>query len=345
MNSLIDFSLREFYTTQIESKVDFLRKLNEIIDWEKFRPILENMYSNNEGVGGRPNVDVIVMFKVLCLCESYNLSYRAAELEILDRISFQHFLGYPERFPDKSTIWAFKERMCKYNVDKPVWEELQRQINACGYTVKKGVSQDATFIDADPGHKPKDTPRGDEAKTRRSRDGTFAKKYGKTHFGYKMHTKIDNDYEFIRDVKTTTASVHDSKVDLSKKGEVAYRDRGYFGTKTVGFNATMERSVRNHPIGIRSILRNKRISRKRSAVERPYAQIKRQQMKAGRVRVTTLKRVNIGCMVDCFMYNILHLRTLFTKKSENVPLEKKVTARLRNKMAGNLTDLFSLLSI
>ena len=115
MNSLIDFSLREFYTTQIESKVDFLRKLNEIIDWEKFRPILENMYSNNEGVGGRPNVDVIVMFKVLCLCESYNLSYRAAELEILDRISFQHFLGYPERFPDKSTIWAFKERMCKYN--------------------------------------------------------------------------------------------------------------------------------------------------------------------------------------------------------------------------------------
>jgi IS5 family transposase len=67
---------------------------------------------------------------------------------------------------------------------------------------------------------------------------------------------------YIREIETTTASVHDTQVDLSKPGEVAYRDKGYFGADSKGHNATMNRSVRGHPIGIRDILRNKRISKK-----------------------------------------------------------------------------------
>ncbi len=55
----------------------------------------------------------------------------------------------------------------------------------------------------------------DEAKTRRSRDGTWTKKGGKSHFGYKLHNIIDRDYELIRRFKTTTASVHDSYVDIT----------------------------------------------------------------------------------------------------------------------------------
>jgi hypothetical protein len=58
-----------------------------------------------------------------------------------------------------------------------------------GLKVKHGVIQDATFITYDPGHARADKPRGDEAKTRRSRDGTWAKKGGKSFFGYKTHTK------------------------------------------------------------------------------------------------------------------------------------------------------------
>ena len=53
--------------------------------------------------------------------------------------------------------------------------------------VKKGIIQDATFITADPGHAKKDKPRGDEAKTRRSKDGTWAKKGSKSFFGYKLN--------------------------------------------------------------------------------------------------------------------------------------------------------------
>jgi IS5 family transposase len=72
-------------------------------------------------------------------------------------------------------------------------------------------------------------PRGEQAETRRSRDGTWAKKGSKSHFGYKLHILMDRDYQLIRRFETTTASLHDSGIDLSRKGGTIYRDKGYFG--------------------------------------------------------------------------------------------------------------------
>ena len=90
---------------------------------------------------------------------------------------------------------------------------MQSQLDTLGLQIKQGMIQDATFIHSDPGHAKADKPRGDEAKTRRSRDGTWTKKGGKSHFGYKLPNIIDRDYELIRRFKTTTASVHDSYVN------------------------------------------------------------------------------------------------------------------------------------
>lgn len=71
--------------------------------------------------------------------------------------------------------------------DKEIWAELQKQLDNLDYKVGKGVTQDATFVTSDPGHTPKDTPRGDKANTRRCKDGTWAKKGAKYYFGYKVH--------------------------------------------------------------------------------------------------------------------------------------------------------------
>ena len=62
-----------------------------------------------------------------------------------------------------------------------------------------------------------------------------------------MHVKTDLDVRLIRAVEATSASVHDSRVDLSLPGEVVYRDKGYFGVRPRGFDATMRRGVRGHP--------------------------------------------------------------------------------------------------
>lgn len=139
-------------------------------------------------------------------------------------------------------------------------------------------------------------------------------KNGKIHYGYKLHTIIDTTHDLIRRIETTTANVHDSQVDLSEKGEVVYRDRGYQGAKCKGHSATMKRGARGHPIGMRDKLRNMRISRKRSKGERPYAVIKN-IFHAGLVKVTTLQRVRVKNMLAAFCYDLYQLKTIDLKKS------------------------------
>lgn len=178
-----------------------------------------------------------------------------------------------------------------------------------GFSIKRGVIQDASFITSDPGHAKKDKPRGKEANTRRSKDGTWSKKGNRSYFGFKMHTLVDKENQFIREVATSTASVHDSQVDLSDEGQTVYRDRGYYGVKPKGsMDKTMKRATRNHPLSEKDKRRNKAISRIRSLVERPYAVIKR-VFKSGHVLVTTIERVHMKNVFSCFAYNLYRLNS------------------------------------
>ncbi|WP_373840349.1 hypothetical protein [Methanospirillum sp.] len=64
-----------------------------------------------------------------------------------------------------------------------------------------------------------------------------------------MHTLVDKDFLFIREIATTTASLHDSKIDLTKPGQTVYRDKGYFGVKPeASMDKTIHRVTRNHPL-------------------------------------------------------------------------------------------------
>ena len=308
MDSLKAFFLSEVYK-ETRKLGDRLAPVDSLIDWEAFRPIVQGLYDNKGPRGGRPNVDEVVMVKLLVLQEWYGLSDPELERQVVDRISFRRFLGYPERVPDSTTVWLFRERLAETGKDRAVWAELQRQLDEKGLSVRKGVAQDASFITADPGHAPAEEPRGGEARTRRSRDGTWAKKGSRSSFGYKLHLKSDTDLDLIRELETTTASVHDSRVDLSREGEVVYRDKGYFGVKPRGFDATMRRGVRGRPLGIRDRLRNRRINRRRAPVERPFAVIKR-VFGAGHVLVTTVARVHVKMVFACLCFNLIQLSTL-----------------------------------
>ena len=91
-----------------------------------------------------------------------------------------------------------------------------------------GIMQDASFITSDPGHAKSDTLHGEEAKTRRSKGGTWAKKGTKSYFGYKLHGAMDEGFSLISGIEVTTAKVHDSQVDLANEGEARYADKGLF---------------------------------------------------------------------------------------------------------------------
>ena len=291
MDSFIAFALRKKYES-VEKLGDPLSDIGCLFDWERFRPLLGDMYNNKSEKGGRPNYDEVLMIKVLVLAQWYGLTDKALEREISDKVSFMNFLGFPEKAPDSSTIWLFRERLIEAGKYDVLWDEVNRQLEFLSLEIKKGTIQDATFITADPGHAKADKPRGDEAKTRRSKDGTWTMKGSKSFFGYKLHSKVDTEYGLIRDLETTTASLHDSQVDLSEEGEVVYRDKGYFGVEAKGYSATMNRSTRGHPLDIWNEMRNQRIGKKRAPGERHYAVIKR-VFKAAHVMVTTVARVHV----------------------------------------------------
>lgn len=304
MDSFTTWILRGLSSKQSKSR---LLQISDLVDWSPIRQILDEMYSNKSEKGGRPNCDVILMFKILILQRWYGLSDLEVERQMVDRLSFMAFLGFPDPFPDSRTIWLFRERMVRTEKEKVVWAELQRQLDAMGLQVKRGTIQDATFIEADQGSSKK--PRGDAAKTRRSRDGTGAKKGNEFHFGYKLHQKTDIDYCLIREIETTTAKLHDSQVDLSTKDEIVLRDRGYFGAPAIGIDFTMKRRTTEKTLGELDKERNRLISVLRSPGERPHAVIKR-VFGAGRVLVTTVQRVSVMMMVTAFAFNLYQLCTL-----------------------------------
>jgi transposase, IS5 family len=309
MDSFTVWLLKGLHSKQEKSR---LSQISNMIDWNPFRQILEEMYENKSAKGGRPNIDVILMFKILILQKWYGLSDLEVERQMADRISFMAFLGFPDPFPDSRTIWLFKQRIADTGKDEMVWAELQRQLDAMGLHVKRGTIQDATFIEADPGSPKK--PRGNDAKTRRSRDGTWANKGNETHFGYKLHQKTDIDYSLIREIETTTASLHDSQVDLSIENEIVLRDRGYFGAEAIGIDFTMKRRTSEKQLGALDKERNRLISILRAPGERPHAVIKR-VFGMGRVLVTTIRRAHVELMVTAFAFNLYQLCTL---KKDNI---------------------------
>ena len=307
MNSFMNYGLRQAYD-RLSKFGDPLCEANELLDWERFRPIAEELYNNKTEKGGHPNIDVVVMIKILVLQQWYGLSDQRMERELANNVSFMNFLGFPETIPDSTTIWLFRERLTKEGKINAIWQELQRQLDSKGLVVKEGSIQDATFITSDPG-RPGNESRGEKAKTRRSRDGTWTKKGEEYYFGFKLHNKVDVQYGLIRSLETTTASVHDSQVDLSSKGERVYRDKGYFGASAKGRSVTMYRATRGHPLSKWDRLRNLLISKIRAPGERPFAVIKT-VFKAAHVLVTTVQRVNVKMAFTAIAYNLYQLRTL-----------------------------------
>ena len=81
------------------------------------------------------------------------------------------------------------------------------------------------------------------------------------------------------------------------------------GVEIRGFSAAMRRAVRGRPLDIWNRPRNRRINRKKSPGERPFAVIKR-VFNAEHVRATTVPRLRVKMAFSCFCFNLFQLGTL-----------------------------------
>ena len=103
---------------------------------------------------------------------------------------------------------------------------MSKSINTTGefYFGVFGEKLTAVYT-SDPGHEKHEETR-ELGHTTRSKDETFTKKNNRTFFGYKGHILTDiNPVPLIRSYAVTTASTHDSKIDLSKWNTGIQRQR------------------------------------------------------------------------------------------------------------------------
>lgn len=314
------FILEEQYK-KVKGLGDRLELMKHQIDWRLFVPLVKSVFHDNKETGGRPHTDELVVVRSMLLQGWYDLSDQELEFQCYDRLSFRNFLGFPEKIPDFTTIWKIRDRLEETGMDTFIMAELQKQLDEKGLKVEKGMIQDAAFIEADLGkkryRKEKNAKKKGETityseKQRRhmDKDGSFSVKHGQVHYGYKSHIKMDIDHHLIRDITVTTASVHDSEIDLATPQDVIYRDRGYTGKET---KAKGNGSMKRGNLTPHEKLRNKRISKKRAPGERPFSVVKR-VFHGERTQVKTLGRVRVKETFKYFAYDLYQLVTLERKR-------------------------------
>ncbi len=305
MKTLVDFVLHEKYS-KIKSLRSDLGEVKKLVDWDSFLALFPKL----DYRVGRRGYHTIIKLKLLFLQAWYGISDEELEYQVNDRLSFQQFLDFPESIPDYSTVWRFREYLTESDIAEKIWDELQRQINGHNLKIKEGVIQDARFIHAEPGKTNSGMDnRGREAKTTRSKDGTWTKKNAKSIFGFKLHTMMQRGSKIITEMALTTASTHDNGIDLAKETDINYRDRGYSGSKT---KAKGDATMKKGNLTLKQKLRNKRIAKKRAEGEHPYGMMER-KFKAGRTKLTIIPRVYVQQMFVSFVYNVSRLRFLLTK--------------------------------
>ena len=232
----------------------FLRKLEEVVDWEVFAPKLIRLY-RGKAKRGRPPYNPVVILKILVLSYLYDLSERQVERHVNDSLSAKWFLGLAvdEAAPDHSTLTKFKQRIEREGKEA-VLEELLGEVVLMA--LRKGVEfgsiqlVDSTHSLADV-NVAKDDQRRREGKPRRdsgARWGVKGKRrkrgegeeQGETEplyfYGYKMHTAMNAESEMITSLVVTGGNAHDGKqfptlVEKDREQELPVEtyaaDRGY----------------------------------------------------------------------------------------------------------------------
>jgi IS5 family transposase len=218
--------IAEAFASQRLGQNKALEKIAAEVKWYRFAKLLAKL--EPEGAG-RPPYDPLVMFKALLLAQLYDLSDAELEQALNDRVSFRRFLGLALEHdaPDHTTLCRFRNRLSAAGIADRLFGELDRQLEARGFLLKRGTMVDATMVAA-----AVPPPRGDDLDEATDPDARFAKNAssGETTYGYKAHVAVDQGSRLIRAALLTPANVNETTVaDALIQGDeqAVYADKGY----------------------------------------------------------------------------------------------------------------------
>src|SRR5215204_5093489 len=115
---------------------DPLEAMTQAVDFEAFRPMLEEALAYSDGAkGGRPPYDPVAMFKALILAAQNNVSDAGMEFLIRDRLSWMRFLGFElgRPTPDENTIRLFREKLTRAGAIRRLFDLFDAQLDTSNY--------------------------------------------------------------------------------------------------------------------------------------------------------------------------------------------------------------------
>jgi transposase, IS5 family len=331
---------------KLEQYTGVLSKLDELIDWAGLAAAV-NKVTGREAArpqGGRPPYPTAVLLKIVVLQQLYgNLSDEQMEYALLDRLSWQRFIGMAEArdLPDARTLWAFKNLIAGGGGADALFSEVSHQLAQAGFGAKGGQLIDATIVEV-----PKtrvsqesrdklnrgETPDHWSAKriAHTDSDARWTMKHQEWFYGYKGHINADQQHKLIRAIVVTKANV-DDRVPLEKlletdptrleSGKTIHADKGYDAQatrdllKTKGLKDGVARKDNAQRYDqTDNEARNKALSRIRARVEHVFGGWEKTMGK--RLRSIGERRARSMMIVQATVYNLRRLVTLVTGMAE-----------------------------
>lgn len=320
---------------ELHTMGDPLARLDEVIDWTLFAPVLARLpKAEPSGLGGRPRYDPLLMFKALVIQNLYQLSDAQLQFQLTDRLSFKRFLGLSnaDKSPDEKTFWAFREILTKHEFIAPLFETFHSALQARGMFARKGQIVDATFVEVPRQRNSREenariktgaSPDGWEDHPQKARqkdvDARWATKNHERHYGYKNHVKVDSQSKLIESYTVTSASVHDSQAleELIEEGDpTTYVDSAYTGAACEAIFAQrnvkakpIARAYRNKPLNGTQKRINRARSRTRVRVEHVFATM-RMCMRSGWNRCIGMIRNRVMIAMTNLVYNMVRFEQI-----------------------------------
>ena len=331
----------EFTIDALSAMGNPLEELSKYIDFEMFRPTLEEVLLTKEckTPAGRKPIDVVLLFKIMFLQRYYGLGDHQIQYQIIDRTSFRQFLGLHTvaEVPDEKTIWLSKDKLSKAGAFDLLFDKFRGELDSKGLSFNEGKIIDATFVEAprqrntkeenkqikegnggslwnsEDGDSDREKQRKRNKKIHKDIDASWTKKRGERYYGYKGHVKADKKSKLIERYKATTAKLHDSNViaeilEESDKGQDLYLDAGYEAKEDVvracGMNPIIcEKGHRGHPLTDEQKKNNREKSRSRCRIEHIFGFIEG-AMHGSIVRSIGMLRAAANIALTCLVYNI-----------------------------------------
>lgn len=306
-----------------------LSKLDRLVDWEPLVETISVIDKTSKTTGGRPRKKLLWMLKAIFLQSLFSLSDPELEDQLIDRLSFQRFVGInlDQEIPDFTTFWRFKEALSEQGLDEDIFDDIDEQLEAKGLIIKKGTIVDASIIPSSnrPLSNKKREELAEEPSSQIDTDAKSTYKGGSYYFGYKGHIGVDVESKLIRKVTFTPANSHDStqtKELMSSDEASLFGDKAYFDShhkklaRECGwFYGVLDKAKRNQPLSSSQKKRNRKFSRVRSAVEHPFAWMK---TKAGlaAMRAKNQVRNRLRFTFACIGWNLNRAAYLIEKGNQ-----------------------------